>query len=322
MNSSEDYWTGRNTTFEDIIGEGKLYKRKNNNRKIILCEGARGSSDIELLKKITKGEYEIFPCGTRRNVLEALDKLIKNGSEYGDFKKLYAVVDRDEVIDWEKFNLKYDNKLLTWSVNYRDLETFLLRSWSWKSIYRVLKLPLIESKIYPRRDFKTKSDDLNIKFRNDEIAVCNAWKFHLRSKGRVYPDCLQIIEGEYQNYDDIYQQIREENNIHEKVILPENIEDLTNAICNKKVVIDEKKYEDYQERAKHVHGKRLISLVAARVFSETYNERKRTGITEKELEKLKRKLQIKSNERFSSLADRIVHDISEKEMREILPELT
>lgn len=312
-------WTGIHLSIEGILGRGRVLGKKPTERKIILCEGEekknrKPGEDQTLLEKAADG-WEIYSCGSRKNVLERFYDL----DNHGTWRGLYAVVDRDE----QKKKFSHDN-ILCWP-GVRDLECLLLRSEAWPR--------LIKTVLNPRTGFKLRptpprlSDDpflLPSQFEVDESASAIAWKMHDTPDGKgskfayLHTQPLKDDNGKkigLQNPP--YLEALSPRSEEKPMRMPNDLKGVVELLLGEELDMD---FEilDGDERSKAMQGKRIIDLLAARMLSETFHSSAESGIADEELRNLK--IALRKEGFCSNLRSMILKRVRMEEMRNHFPE--
>ena len=315
----EIFWTGVNDKVEHILGQGLVRGQETPRitRKVLLCEGEspseyRPGEDKTLLEKVAKSEagWQVYDCGNKQAVRQVYNKLL----EKGPWGELLAVVDLDEPSKEKTL----PDSFLVWP-GARDLECFLLGSEAWPRVLRTVLNRKVDLKIQPPLPpYDSEGSKLPEQFAIDESACAHAWGLHTANNGKIvkYPHTKDKVHPKHFEFLSPKSPVRprkipsELNQLISTIIeIPDDYEELP----------DNFKILEADERRLSMQGKRAMSLLAARILSETYLKKDELNITKKELSRLKRSLnQTKQSTRLVSL---ILDYVTEEEMRGHFPEL-
>lgn len=313
--------TGIHDRVAAILGKGVVHGKEPHERKIILCEGdsskGKPGEDQRLLELANDGSWEIYSQSKRKTVLTVFKELNKRGK----WKDLYAVVDKDE----QKKKPKYEN-ILFWP-GVRDLEGLLLRSEAWPRLIRTVLNPNTGFNLRPTPPGDIYDQSLPEQFRIDESASAIAWQIHQRTSSGT---------GEKQTYrhttnkDDQGNKLSRPQNpsylsalepwsASPPVRMPTELKELIEMLLDAKL---EEEYEllEADDRAYIMQGKRVMDLLAARLFSETYHNQSETGIEQNQLNRLKNDLRKPGF--CTNLRSMILKRVKSDEMKSHFPQFS
>jgi len=246
-----------------ILGRGATNGKHPSERRIILTEGEThhggpGDDKVVLGMALTGNEFEIYSCGSKKEVLETFRKL-----DGMDWNVLIAVIDRDE-------DPEDDNSRVVYWPDSRDLEMYLLRSDAFTRAVRELSNNM-EWKLSP----DVYMDD---PFAPVLKASGMAWKIHLKTK-KKYNHPNRLVEC--LNKDEYEPSVSK---------MPLEARDLCKKLldCNEDV-----EFPTIGDLYMENQGKRALTLVAACMFMETSLVKYQKGIKDKQMRYLWKKLRIR-----------------------------
>ena len=319
------FWTGVNATVENILGRGGVRgpEAAMITRKVLLCEGltkrGRPGGDKKLLEKVAKSDagWEVYDCGEKNAVREVYNELLREGP----WGELRAVVDLDEP-DKEK---PLPDSFLVWP-GARDLECFLLGTEAWPRVLRTVLNRKVDLKIQPPLPpYDSEESKLPEQFTIDESACAHAWRLHRVDNGQnvKFPhtkedpsNSNQVIHPKHFEFLSTTKSVRPGK-------IPSELNQLISTIVN--IPDDYEEFPDsfetleVDERMLSMQGKRAMSLLAARIYSETYLKKDELNIPEKNLAQLWRNL--KQPGYSTRLVSLILDYVTEEEMRGHFPQL-
>ena len=313
------FWTGVDDGVEHILGQDLVRGQETPRitRKVLLCEGEsrsgdRPGEDKALLEKVAKSDagWQVYDCGNKQAVRQVYKKLL----EKGPWGELLAVVDLDEPSKKKPL----PDSFLVWP-GARDLECFLLGSEAWPRVLRTVLNRKVDLKIQPPLPpYDSEESKLPEQFAIDESACAHAWGLHTANNGKIvkYPHTKEKVHPKHFEFLSPTSPAR-------PMKIPSELKQLISTIID--VPDDYEELPDSfeilepDERRPSMHGKRAMSLLAARIYSETYLKKDELNITEKELSRLKRSL--KQPAQSTRLVSLILDYVTEEEMRGHFPQL-
>ena len=271
-----------------ILGSGATRGKEPFQRKVIICEGEThnqktGDDKLILEKTLEDCGYEIYCCGSKKEVLSTIDKLKNN-----HWKELIAVIDRDE-------DLENKNKCVIYWPKGRDQEMFLLRTGAFIRAIRTVSANM-QWKMVPD---VYKPDP----FREIILASAMAWKIHLSELNLRYLHPNSIVDC-LQNYES------------EEIKIPSNHQEL----CRKLLATNKlNKFPAINDIYLENQGKRTLTLIGAYIYMETSINQYSKQITKKELQKLWGQLKIRNH--VSSLKRQIIKNLTDDDLHELKEEI-
>ena len=168
-------------------------------------------------------------------------------------------------------------------------------------------------------------DHLPQQFARDETASAHAWVAHNdRGSGKYLHIDYDRIESPFPEYlVQIYEDPREfEVSEEERFEMPSDISDVLVFLLDGQFpVITDYGIMPKEDRSMKMQGKRVLSLIASRIYNETKNNTETQVIHEDGIEKLRKSLAIPKNGYCSRLRELILGEITESEMQRAFPEL-
>ena len=270
-----------------IRGVGKMRGLQASERRVIICEGEShgdiiGDDKVIIEKAIAENQYEIFSCGSKKQVLLTLKEL----KERDIWKELIAVIDRDEDDEIT------DQEIVYWPQS-RDQESFLIKSEAFIKCLRNLSAN--------NYDYKLRPDVFSTDPFGEVLhASAVAWQVHSNSNNIQYVHPNNLIKCLMD---------KNEKNI---IPIPDNSKKLSEILLEG---LFSYRLPEIDNIFMKIQGKRALTLIAAKIYTDTYFSRYNIGINDWQINKLWNDLRVRNYN--SRLKRKIIENLTKEDLKNL-----